>query len=161
MLFYVRVRHLDKAAEGCSVCGRSRFQLDMTHEFATALQQAGWIGERCAAKESHINRRSEDIDVGERSVAQACNRTAVMQDFADFVAAFAHRFKPVVRDGSQFTLMLFHPGVDRGIAFEDAIQAQDLVVVSFHVHFSDLESSALPVTRSGVRSLMTPFGAPG
>jgi hypothetical protein len=35
---YVRVRRLNKRAERCGACGRSRSQLHMAHELAGALQ---------------------------------------------------------------------------------------------------------------------------
>ncbi len=43
---------------------------------------------------------------------------SIMQDFPHFVPAFSHHLKPLMRDGSQFTAMLFHPRIDGGIAFD-------------------------------------------
>jgi hypothetical protein len=86
----------------------------MAHELAGALQQAGRIRQRCAVKEPHVYVRSEYIDAGEGRIAQTCNRTAVMQDLSDFVPAFSHQLKPLMRDGAQFTSMLFHPRIDAG-----------------------------------------------
>src|SRR6266576_2255547 len=79
----------------------------MAHELAGALQQAGRIGQRCAVKEPHVYVRSEDIDVAEGRISQTGNRTAVMQELPDFVPAFSHHAKPVMRDGSQFTACSF------------------------------------------------------
>src|SRR3981189_1734298 len=56
----------------------------MAHELAGALQQAGRIGQRCAVKETHVNMRSEYIDVAEGRISQTGNRTAVMQELPDF-----------------------------------------------------------------------------
>src|SRR5437667_1725602 len=81
----------------------------MAHELAGALQQAGRIGQRCAVKEPHVYVRMEYIDVAEGRVSQTCNRAAVMQKLPDFVPAFSHHLKPLMRDGSQFTCVLFHP----------------------------------------------------
>src|SRR5437588_10169503 len=75
----------------------------MAHELAVALQQAGRIRQRCAVKEPHVDVGSEYIDVAEGRIAQTCNRTAVMQYLPDFVPAFSHHLKPLMRDGSQFT----------------------------------------------------------
>jgi hypothetical protein len=50
----------------------------MAHEFAGALQQAGWIWQRRAVKEPYVYVRSEYIDVAEGRISQACNRTTVM-----------------------------------------------------------------------------------
>src|SRR6202023_1246432 len=121
---YIRVRRLDEPAERCSVCGRSRSQLHMAHELAGALQQAGRIRQRCAVKEPHVYVRSEYIDVAEGRISQTGNRAAVMQKLPDFVPAFSHCLKPVMRDGSQFTCMLFHPHIDDGIPLDSAVESQ-------------------------------------
>src|SRR5260370_31014047 len=96
----------------------------MAHELAGALQQAGRIRERRAVKDPHVYVRSEFIDVAERRISQTCNRTAVMQKLPDFVLAFSHNLKPLMRDGSQSTCMLFHPRSDGGIALDSAVESQ-------------------------------------
>src|SRR6476646_7504781 len=96
----------------------------MAHELADALQQAGRIRQRCAVKEPHVYVRSEYVDVAEGRISQTCHRTTVMQKFPDFVTAFSHRFKPLVRDVSEFTWMLFHPGIDGGIPFDSVVESQ-------------------------------------
>src|SRR6266567_261371 len=98
----------------------------MAHELAGALQQAGRIGQRCAVKEPHVYVRSEYIDVPEGRISQTCDRTAVMQKLPDFVPAFSHHLKPLMRDGSQFTGMLFHPHIDGGIPLDSAVESQQL-----------------------------------
>jgi hypothetical protein len=50
-----------------------------------------------------VRRYAQYIDVAERSISQTCNGTAVMQKFPHFVPACSHHFKPLTRDGSQFT----------------------------------------------------------
>src|SRR5579862_8568884 len=96
----------------------------MAHELARALQQVSWIRELCPLKESYVHVRSEYIDIAEGHISQACNRAAVMQKFPDFVAAFSHHLKPVIRDGSQLASMFFHPRVYGGIALDGAVEAQ-------------------------------------
>src|SRR6267378_3530128 len=96
----------------------------MTHELAGALQQASRIGQRCTVKETHVYMRSEHIDVAEGRISQTCDRTAVMQKLPDFVPAFSHHAKPVMRDGSQFTCMLSHPSIDGGIPLDSAVESQ-------------------------------------
>src|SRR5881296_319682 len=96
----------------------------MAHELAGALQQAGRIGQRCAVKEPHVHVRSEYIDVPEGRISQTCDRTAVMQKLPDFVPAFSHHLKPLMRDGSKFTGMLFHPRIDGGIPLDSAVESQ-------------------------------------
>src|ERR1700694_1682593 len=96
----------------------------MAHELAVALQQAGRIRQRCAVKEPHVYVRSEYIDVAEGRIPQTRNRTAVMQELPDFVPAFSHYLKPLMRDGSQFTCMLVHPRIDGGIPLDSAVESQ-------------------------------------
>jgi len=75
-------------------------------------------------KEPHVDVRGEYIDIGEGRISQACNRTAVMQNLPDFIPALSHHLKPLMRDGSQCTGMLFHPRVDGGIPLDSAVEAQ-------------------------------------
>src|SRR5215831_15806203 len=96
----------------------------MAHELAAALQQAGRIRQCCAVKEPHVYMRSEYIDVAEGRISQTCNRTAVMQKLPDFVPAFSHHLKPLLRDGSQSACMLFHPRFDGGIPLDSAVESQ-------------------------------------
>src|SRR5215469_2020611 len=96
----------------------------MTHELAGALQQAGRIRQRCAVKKPHVYVRDEYIDVAEGRIPQTCNQTAVMQKLPDFVPAFSHHLKPLMRDGSQFTCMPFHPRIDVGIPLDSAVESQ-------------------------------------
>jgi hypothetical protein len=49
-----------------------------------------------------------------------------MQKLPDFVAAFSHLLEPPMRDGSQFTCMLFHPSIDRGIPLHSAVESQQV-----------------------------------
>jgi hypothetical protein len=99
----------------------------MAHELAGALEQAGRIGQRCAVKETHVYVQMEHIDVAEGRISQTGNRAAVMQKLPDFVPAFSHHLKPVMRDGSQFTCMLFHPSIDGGIPLDRAVESQQFL----------------------------------
>src|SRR5271166_2432399 len=96
----------------------------MAHELAIALQQAGRIRQPSALKEPHVYVRIEYIDVAEGRISQTCNWVAVMQKLPDFVPAFSHHLKPAMRDGSQFTCMLFHPRIDGGIPLDSAVESQ-------------------------------------
>jgi hypothetical protein len=96
----------------------------MTHELAGALQQASRIRQCCAVKEPHVYVFSEHIHITEGRISQTGNRTAVMQKLPDFVPALSHHLKPLLRDGSQFTRMLFHPRINGGIPFDSAIESQ-------------------------------------
>src|SRR5438094_4273490 len=96
----------------------------MAHELAGALQPAGRIRQRCAVKEPHVYVRSEYIDVAEGRISQTCNRAAVMQKLPNFVPALSHHLKPLMRDGSQFTCMLFHPRIDGGIPLNSAVESE-------------------------------------
>jgi hypothetical protein len=94
------------------------------HEPTGALQQARRIRQRRAVKERHVYVRGEHVDVAEGRISQTGNRTAVMQKLPDFVPAFSHYLKPLTRDGSQSTCMLFHPGVNGGIPLDSAVESQ-------------------------------------
>src|SRR5579863_5748680 len=96
----------------------------MAHELTGALQQAGRIRQRCAVKEPHVYVRGEYIDIAEGSVSQTRYRAAVMQKLPDFVPALSHQLKPLMRDGSQFTGMLFHPRIDGGIPLDSSVESQ-------------------------------------
>jgi hypothetical protein len=122
--FYVRVRHLDEPVERCGVCSRSRSQLHMAHELAGALQQAGRIRQRRTVKEAYVDMRGEYIHIAEGRIAQTCNRTAIMQGLPDLVPASPHHLKPLTRDGSQITFMLFHPRIDGRVAFDNTVESQ-------------------------------------
>src|SRR5467141_3748389 len=96
----------------------------MAHELAGALQQVSRIRQRRAVKEPHVYVRMEYIDVAEGRISQTCNRAAVMQKLPDFVPAFSHHLKPLMRDGAQFTCVLFHPRIDGGIPLDSAVESQ-------------------------------------
>jgi hypothetical protein len=66
----------------------------------------------------------EYIDVAEGRISQTCNRAAVMQKLPDFVPAFSHHLKALMRDGSQFTCVLFHPRIDGGVSLDSAVESQ-------------------------------------
>src|ERR1700693_531188 len=142
----------------------------MAHELAGALQQVCRIRQRCAVKEPHVHVRSEYIDVAEGRIFQTCNRTAVMQKLPDFVPTCSHHLKPLMREGSQSTCMLFHPRIDGRIPLDSAVESQQFrshrrytfllsrSVVTLH---SYLPSSKIPRLRQSFlskecRSRLTP-----
>src|SRR6201987_5217476 len=100
---YILIRRVDEPAQRFRAYAIPRSQLHVAHEPARALQQAGRIRQCRAVKEPHIYVRSEYIDVAEGRISQTCNRAAVMQKLPDFVPAFSHHLKPLMRDGAQFT----------------------------------------------------------
>src|SRR5260370_41834131 len=124
----------------------------MAHEPASALQQARRIRQRCAVKEPHVYVRSEYIHVAEGRISQTCKRTAVMQKLPDFVPAFSHHLKPLMRDGSQFTCMLFHPRIDGGVPLDCAIESQQFQ--SHRCSTTDLHAdSRVNRSRNGIRGI--------
>src|SRR4029077_783656 len=112
-------------------------------ELARTLQQVSRIRQRCAVKEPQVYVPSENIDVAEGRISQTCHRTAVMQKFPDFVPAFSHHLKPLMRDGSQFTCMLFHPRINGGIPLDSAVESQQ-----FRSHRRSTSRSATTNSRS-------------
>src|SRR5450755_2697706 len=115
----------------------------MAHEPAGALQQVRRIRQRCAVKEPHVYMRMEYVDIAEGCISQTCNGTAVMQKLPDFVSAFSHDLKPLMRDGSQPTCMLFHPRIDGGIPLDSAVESQQ-----FRSHRRSTSRSATTNSRS-------------
>jgi hypothetical protein len=75
-------------------------------------------------KESNIYARREYVDVGKGCISQTCGWTAVMQKLPNLVSAFSHHLKPLLRDGSQFACMLFHPAIDGRITLDGAVQSK-------------------------------------
>lgn len=73
----------------------------MAHVLASAFQQAGRIWQPYAVKKAHVYVRREYVDVAERRISQTRNWAAVVQELADFVAAFSHHRKPLLRNRSQ------------------------------------------------------------
>jgi len=59
---------------------------------------------------------TEGIDVGECCVRYACCRMAIMQHLSHIVSALSHDLKPVLRNGTQFIRVLFHPSFDSRIS---------------------------------------------
>jgi hypothetical protein len=47
-----------------------------------------------------------------------------MQKLPYFAPTFSHHLKPLMRDGSQFTCMLFHPRINGWIALDSAVESQ-------------------------------------
>jgi len=123
----------------------------MAHSLACALQYVSRIWERRPLKEPDVHVRGEYIDVAEGHIAQTGNRTAVMQELPDFVAAFSHPLKPLARDGSQFPWMLIHPLVDGGIVVLRTVESKQFC---FHCRRVTLISNYPP--RSQNRDLGHP-----
>src|SRR5690348_343257 len=98
----------------------------MTHELSATLQQTRRIRQRCAVKEPHVDVRGEYIHVAEWRISQTRNRTAVMQKLPDFVAALSHHLKPLLRHGSQFACVLFHPSINGGLPLDRAVESQQV-----------------------------------
>jgi hypothetical protein len=66
-----------------------------------------------------------------------------MQKFPDFVTAFSHHLKPLMRDVSQLTCMLFHPRIDGGIPLDSAVESQQ-----FRSHRRSTSGSATTNSRA-------------
>jgi hypothetical protein len=67
-----------------------------------------------------------------------------MQKLTNFVAALSHHLKPLMRDGSQFTSMLFHTRIDGEIPLDSAVESQQ-----FRSHRRPLSAlRSVPASRS-------------
>jgi hypothetical protein len=80
-------------------------------------------------KEAHIHMRSKHIYIPKGRISEARNRAAIMQHLSHFVAAPSHDFKPLSRNSTQLSFMLFYPSINRWIVFNRPIESQQL---SFH-----------------------------
>src|SRR5258707_9698170 len=111
----------------------------------------GRIRQRRAVKEPHVYMLIEYFDVAEGRISQTCNRAAVMQELPDFVPAFSHHLKPLMRYGSQFTCMLFLPRIDGRISLDSSVESQQF---RFHRHstffFRDLRLRSLHEKDTGL-----------
>src|SRR5689334_3202307 len=96
----------------------------MAHELSSALQQPRRIRQRRALKEPDVYVRREYIDVAEGRISQTCNRTAVVENLSDFIAASSHHLEPLMRDRPQFPCMLIHPSIYGGIPIDGAVESQ-------------------------------------
>ena len=67
--FDVGIGSGDQGGEGFGVDGSGRFEFYVSHEFAGALEQAGWVGERGSMKETDVHMRSEYVDVAEGRIS--------------------------------------------------------------------------------------------
>ena len=94
----------------------------MAHELAGALQQASWIGQRCALKEPQVHMRREYVNIAEGHITQTSIRTAVMQDLPHLIPASPHHLKPLPREVSQFAVAIIQPRIDCGIVFKSPIE---------------------------------------
>jgi len=96
----------------------------MAHEPAGALQQALRVWETRSVKKAHVYVRAENVDAAERHVTKTCNRTAIMQKLADFIAASSHDIEPVLSVGSEIARATFKPLIDSGITLDGAVESQ-------------------------------------
>jgi hypothetical protein len=125
----IGVRGLNETGKGLIVDGDSGFEFYVAHELAGALQQAEWIGQRGTVKEPQVDVRSEDIDVAKGRISETGNRTTVVHELADLVAAIAQRLKPVTRDRSQVACAFVQPPVDGWVVLDSAVKSEQ---VRFH-----------------------------
>jgi hypothetical protein len=113
---HVRVCGLNQRPERLGVDNSAGPELHVPHELAGAFEKSVRIDELCAAEEADVDVGSEDIHISERRVADAGSRVAVVQEFADVVAAGAHDLEPAFRDRSKLASVRAHPELDRRIA---------------------------------------------
>src|SRR5690349_17285678 len=88
----------------------------MPHSSACAFEQTVRVLQRGSLEEADIDVAPERVDVAERDVLHAGNGTAIVNKFADVVAARPHPRKPWTREGGQLLRLLAQPGVDSAVA---------------------------------------------
>jgi hypothetical protein len=78
----------------------------------------------------------EYIDIAEGRISQTCYRAAVSK--TPDLSALSHHLKPPMRDGSQFTCMLFHPRID--VSLDGTVESQQFR--SHQLYFFSSKSTA-------------------
>ena len=109
---HIRVRRFDEPDQGRLVDFDAGTELDVTHEPAAALEQSRGVLELGAAEETDVDVGLERVDVGERGVADAGGRGAVVHQLAHVFPAPADHAEPVPRNDAQFPRMRFQPRLD-------------------------------------------------
>jgi hypothetical protein len=101
------------------------------HQLPSAFQQTLGIGNPRTTKESDINVLFERIHVAERRISYTRSRMPIMQYLSNVFSTAAHDLKPMLRDRSQFSRMLFHPGLNRPVPLDRTRESEKLA----HGHF--------------------------
>jgi len=99
----------------------------MTHALALAFQKMGGIRECRAVMEADACVRCIRIHVSKRRISRASDRTSVMQEFTDILAASSHAFKPCPRHQSERIGEAREPGLDPRIAPDCARKAKQVI----------------------------------
>src|ERR1051325_1914823 len=106
-----------------------------------AFEQPRGIGQRVAAKEAHARMRLEGVDIAERRILHASDRTAVVKELAHVGAAAAHALEPRPRHGAERIGEAGEPRLDAGIAPQRPRQPEDLVHCGRECHPAQPSSS--------------------
>jgi hypothetical protein len=77
-------------------------------------------------EEADIGMRPERVDISERRVADAGDRTSVVEKLADVGAAAAHSVEPSPHHPAQRIGIVREPGLDPGIAPDRAGESQQI-----------------------------------
>jgi hypothetical protein len=88
----------------------------MAHKLARAFQEARWIGQLSASKESDIHVSFKGIDVSKCRVSDTCRRMTIVQYLPDIVPALTHDFEPIPGDIAQFARVLSQPFINARIS---------------------------------------------
>jgi hypothetical protein len=103
----------------------------MANELAGTLQQADRIRQRCAVKEPTFTREVNTLTYPKGASPRHYHRNRHSRSRLRIFASL----KPLMRDCSQFTSMLFHPRIDGGMAFDNTVESQQLLSSSLHFRF--------------------------
>jgi len=79
----------------------SGFQFHVTHVLSSALQQPSRVVQMRTVEEAHIRVAFEDIDVCERCIFHARDRTPVVHQLQNVLAACTDSLEPCARNGGQ------------------------------------------------------------
>ncbi len=113
-----------------------RLHFHMAHSLTASFQQAVWIVQPCAVEKTYVDVSFEDVDVAERCIFHAGNRTSVMHQLADIVAAAPHLREPLTRNGAELWQLLAQPDVNSRGSFDGSREQEHSVHGEFDLHRS-------------------------
>jgi hypothetical protein len=124
--FDVRIGGCDQIAKRLGIDLDAWLQFHVPHAFAAALKQPCRIIERRAVEEADIDMTLERVDLPERRIFDASDRTPVVHQLQHVVTAFAHPLEPALRDGPQLHRLMREPRLDSRIALRPSRDAKEV-----------------------------------
>src|SRR3569832_875278 len=99
----------------------------MPHALARAFQHTGGVQQHGAMEKSDACISLEGVDIAERRILHASDRTSVMKDFPHIRAQAAHALKPGAHRQAVRIGEIRKPRLDLGITADRIVEPKDLV----------------------------------